>query len=163
MRIPSLLLQVQNMAYSLDVTEIEHDVMEQMETRDFDQADMPTVLLVDDNTDLLWLMANFLKRGGFMVHTLEYAPTMEEVNSLAPAVVFLDVEIGKENGLDTCLSIKADPELSKTPVVLVSSHPKDVLRKEAAFCRADGFLQKPVEPGVLINLALRYAEKRNAA
>ena len=139
------------------------DAMEQMETSDFDRVDMPAVLLVDDNKDLLWLMANFLKRSGFIVHTLDHAPTVEQVNALAPVVVFLDVEIGKQNGTDTCLSIKEDPDLANTAVVLVSSHTKELLREEAKLCGADGYLQKPVEPGVLIDLANRYAEERSAA
>ena len=137
--------------------------MATMETQDFDRVDMPVVLLVDDNKDLLWLMSNFLERGGFMVHALDRAPTVDEVNTIAPVVVFLDVEIGSVNGMDTCLKIKGDPQLAKTPVFLVSSHAKDKLEQEAERCNADGYFQKPVEPGVLIDLAQRYAEKRNAA
>ncbi len=137
--------------------------MEQMETLDFAHVDMPAVLLVDDNKDLLWLMANFLKRGGFMVHTLDHAPTVKEVGNFAPVVIFLDVEIGRQNGVDTCLSIKGDAKLARTPVVLVSSHTNVRLREEAARCGADGYLQKPVEPGVLIGLAQRYAEMYRAA
>ena len=134
-----------------------------METSDFDRVEMPTVLLVDDNKDLLWLMANFLKRSGFTVHTLEHAPTVEQVNALSPVVVFLDVEIGKQNGVETCVRIKEDPNLAHVPVVLVSSHAKEFLKQEAEMCGADGYLQKPVEPGMLIHLANQYAEARNAA
>ena len=137
--------------------------MEQMETSDFDRVEMPTVLLVDDNKDLLWLMSNFLKRGGFVVQTFDHAPTLDQIQEFAPVVVFLDIQIGKQNGLETCTRIKEDPNLAHLPVVLVSSHAKEFLKEEAKMCGADGYLQKPVEPGVLIQLANHYAEQRNAA
>jgi CheY-like chemotaxis protein len=118
----------------------------------------PAVLLVDDNRDLLWLMGNFLERNGFRVHARHHAPSLDEVDALAPVVVFLDVEIGDRNGTETCADIKGHPGLENTPVVLVSSHSEDQLRQEAAACRADGWLAKPVEPGTLIRIARGYAQ-----
>lgn len=125
---------------------------------DMERGVAPAVLLVDDNRDLLWLMGNFLERHGFRVHAWHRAPTAEEVDAMAPVVVFLDVEIGDRNGLETCAHIKGHPGLGETPVVLVSSHSQEQLRREATECRADGWLEKPVEPDTLIRLARGYAQ-----
>ena len=129
-----------------------------------DTTEVPsTIMWVDDDADLLWLMSRTLGRKGFDVRTTDHAPTCEQVLEAHPVVVFLDVDLGEENGVDVCRLIKRDERSASIPVVLVSAQPRERLKKSAASCGADGFITKPFDPGRIVHLAERYANQEHAA
>lgn len=130
--------------------------MERSET----QKKAATLMLVDDDKDLLWLMSQALKRRGFTVKAFDHAPSMAQVMEVRPSVIFLDVEIGSENGEDVCEKIKGEPGSSVVPVILVSSYPKEKLRETALRCGADGYLTKPFDLERMSQLAHHYGEGR---
>ena len=77
--------------------------MEPMSTR---TKALPTVMLVDDDQDLLWLLRRVLIKQGLNVKSFSSAPTVAMVKEIHPAVLFLDVEIGQESGEEVCGKIK---------------------------------------------------------
>ena len=80
------------------------------------------LLAVDDNPDNLVLLAGILERAGYEVRAANSArralPMME---SDAPELVLLDVEMPGMNGLELCRTIKARPELAPVPVIFLSA------------------------------------------
>lgn len=103
------------------------------------------VLLVDDVKFFLELERSFLDREGFEVLTAEGGrDAIDIVRRERPAVVLLDLHMPGMSGDEVCRAIKADPELCKTPVIMVTSGQKE---EEWQRCRAagcDGFLRKPL-------------------
>ncbi|MEO5584820.1 MAG: response regulator [Flavobacteriales bacterium] len=122
-----------------------------------------TLMLVDDDKDLLWLMSHALKRRGFIVKAFDHAPSIAQVKDVRPSVIFLDVDIGTESGEEVCGKIKGSADLSAYPVILLSSHPNDSLRKVASRCGADGYMTKPFDVERMSQLADHYAGLRPAA
>jgi len=122
-----------------------------------------TVMVVDDDRDLLWLLSRVLRKKGFNVQGFTSAPSMEMVKKIDPAVLFLDVEIGAESGEEVCGRIKHGTDGSKVPVILISSHAKERLRETARRCGADGYLTKPFDLRGMTMLAKYYAGHRPAA
>lgn len=122
-----------------------------------------TLMLVDDDKDLLWLMSHALKRRGFDVKVFDHAPSMAQVRDAQPSVIFLDVDIGTESGEEVCGKIKKEPDSSFVPVILLSSHSKDILRETAGRCGADGYMTKPFDVERMSQLAHAYAGKKPAA
>ncbi len=122
-----------------------------------------TLMLVDNDKDLLWLMTHALQRRGFVVKAFDHAPTLAQVRSVRPSVIFLDVEIGEESGEEVCGKIKGGAEPSRVPVILISSHPMDRLRETALRCGADGYLAKPFDVEHMIRSVHQYAKERPLA
>ena len=120
-------------------------------------AHIPCILLIDDDIDLLQLMKSTLEKDGFVVEAMSQAPSREDLRRLRPDLIFLDVEIGAENGAALCHSIKHDHEQAR-PVVLISGHAGDTLRSEAACGLADGFLAKPFSMRELREKAAYFAD-----
>lgn len=133
--------------------------MERTETH----MEAPTLMLVDDDKDLLWLMSHALKRRGFVVKAFDHAPSMAQVRDVQPTVIFLDVDIGTESGEEVCGKIKGGTTSPQIPVILISSHPMDRLRETALRCGADGYMTKPFDVERMSRLALQYAEGRPSA
>jgi chemotaxis family two-component system response regulator Rcp1 len=60
-----------------------------------------------------------------------------------PDIIFLDLHLPRESGLDILKAIKSDPELTSTPVVVVSGseNPREV--REAYQLHASCYVRKP--------------------
>ena len=104
------------------------------------------VLVVDDDPVCRRLLeASLLKRGC----TVVTARDGEEAHALArehkPNVVITDVVMPRLDGFDLCRRIKADAELRRTPVILLTalSDSGDVIG--ALQSGADGFITKPYD------------------
>lgn len=78
------------------------------------------VLVVDDNEDLTRIISFILTAEGYTIYTcntLSEAYTL--VQSFAPHVILLDVNVGNEDGRELCFKIKHDGTLS-SKVILMS-------------------------------------------
>jgi DNA-binding response OmpR family regulator len=120
------------------------------------QSSIHPILLVDDDQDLLMLMKAGLETQGYTVLTRTSAPCRSEIEELAPAVVFMDVNLQKDNGAALCSAIKRDGHSAHPPVILISGHGEEELRQEAASSLADGCVMKPFEMHALVDLAEFY-------
>lgn len=114
------------------------------------------ILLVDDDVDLLALMSKSLEKQGFHVEARRTAPSAADLHRLHPAIVFMDVELGQENGAAVCHAMKHHGD-GPRPVILMSGHAPDVLRTEAAMGQADGCLTKPFRLEQLRSWVAYYA------
>jgi CheY-like chemotaxis protein len=120
----------------------------------------PTILLVDDDQDLLALMTDVLEQHGYRVHARTDAPGNAEIAQIAPALIFMDIGLKNENGAALCHAIKRDAQ--GIPVVLISGHDDAQLHQEATAGLADDRLHKPFTAEDLLELAARYAGVVNA-
>lgn len=112
-----------------------------------------TILVVDDDPDVLWSTSKILRDAGFVV--LEGAGAVDAIKltkEYCPALVLLDVNLPDGDGIDIALQIKKDPLLYSVFVVLCSGErisPKDQadgLRRGLA----DGYIIRPVGKDELI-------------
>ncbi len=107
---------------------------------------LPTILLIDDEQDLLVAWALLLELEGFHVVTaLKASQGIELAHQLHPALVITDLMMPEMNGVEVCLALKADPSLDDVPVILWSASleiPANVV--------CDCLLHKPVARETLI-------------
>ncbi len=126
-----------------------------------EQPDQP-VLIVDDDPDMLLSMRLLLERKGFTVETRVSCPNWTELQNLKPFLVFMDINLGTENGILACTAIKHNPRFHHLPVILISGWDGERLANAADQCHADGFLSKPYGANLLIELARHYAQRAAA-
>ena len=80
-----------------------------------------TVLVIDDDAAQRDLMVRFLERQGFKVRTASNGPLgLEIAREVKPRAIMLDVMMPHVDGWAVLTELKADPELSKIPVVMVT-------------------------------------------
>jgi two-component system alkaline phosphatase synthesis response regulator PhoP len=114
---------------------------------------MSKITLVDDDVDFCEATQIFLKSQGYEV-TLAYdgKEGLEKVRSEKPDLVILDVMMPEMNGYDVCVVLKADPELGKIPVILLTGVDKAFFKTAYSkhmgmMTEADDYIAKPVDPG----------------
>ena len=122
-----------------------------------------TILVVEDNEELLQLMVRLLKRE-YNVHTAENG--QEAVTVLDNEDIDLivsDVMMPVMDGIEFCRYVKNKLELSHIPVILLTAKNKEEDRAEAYEVGADAFISKPFNLAVLharIRNLLKYKERK---
>jgi CheY-like chemotaxis protein len=104
-----------------------------------------TVLIIEDEGDAAELFAEMMRVSGFRVlKTSSSAPAITMITAEKPDVVLLDIMMPDISGLDILRQMRADPELTNIPVVVVSakSMPADI--KNGMEAGASTYLTKPV-------------------
>jgi CheY-like chemotaxis protein len=104
-----------------------------------------TVLIIEDEADAAELFAEMMRVSGFRVlKTSSSAPAITMMSAEKPDVVVLDIMMPDISGLDILRQMRADPELTSIPVVVVSakSMPADI--KNGMEAGASTYLTKPV-------------------
>ena len=79
-----------------------------------------------------------------------------------PSVVVLDVQMAPVDGWGTIATIRADPDLTGLPVVMVTASLQQQEQERAEAAGVDAFLPKPFEPDELVSLVRRLATSGRA-
>jgi CheY-like chemotaxis protein len=105
------------------------------------------VLVVDDDPQVLDMLARFLTRDGFEVITCaEGADALRLAREHRPGVITLDVLMKGMDGWQVLGDLKSDPLTNHIPVVMLTIADD---KKKAITLGASDFLAKPVNPGKL--------------
>ena len=110
---------------------------------------MKKVLIVDDNSDILWVVETILKRYGFdVVSTLKGEEVMAKTKKYNPQLILLDVFLSGIDGIEVCNTLKSTPETKDIPIIMFSAHTnsQDLMK----FCKADDFVAKPFDSNELV-------------
>jgi DNA-binding response OmpR family regulator len=109
-----------------------------------------TVLVIDDNPAICYAMARSLRAGGYA--TIEALTGLEALQRLPQATaLILDLDLPDVDGIELCRLVRANPTVSRIPIVHVSAKhtdQQDVL--ESARAGADSFFEVPVDPQQLL-------------
>lgn len=132
------------------------------------------VLVVEDNTDLRRYIVRLLRDDGWEVTEAPDAETALAVASM-PDLVLSDVMLPGLDGLALVRMLRANPDLSRTPVILLTALAGAESAATGLRAGADDYIVKPFDPAELLarlavhhelaclrNFALDEAENRSA-
>jgi PAS domain S-box-containing protein len=125
---------------------------------------MTDILVVEDSRTQAEQLVFLLRKEGYAVRVAcDGVAALELARERAPALILTDVVMPRMDGYTLCRTIKADPELGGTPVILLTSlsSPQDVI--EGLACGADNFVRKPYEGASLLARVGRALAGRRVA
>ena len=110
------------------------------------------ILNVDDYGASRDAASNLLREAGFdVIEAASGGEALRLAGSMHPQLVLLDVKLPDLSGYEVCGQLKADPETSSIPILMVSGHFDQGHDKVRGLnSGADGYLVKPVEAAELI-------------
>jgi DNA-binding response OmpR family regulator len=111
-------------------------------------------MVLEDEKSILDLMEIALEGEGFDVIAINHHEPVEYLIDFDPQLILLDIRLSNGYGHILCEDLKANPETSMIPVILVSG--ADNLDKIAKESKANGFLSKPFNVEDLINCVKQY-------
>jgi CheY-like chemotaxis protein len=114
------------------------------------------VLIIDDNEDILSMLQAMLQHTGYKVSTIDKTNELVQVvENLQPGIILMDKLLSGYDGCEFCRQLKADPALSKIPVIMISAHPQ--AQTECLEAGADFFIEKPFEMDHLLETLTKAA------
>lgn len=109
---------------------------------------MPTVLVVDDEPNIIELARLYLGREGYRVEGVSNGQdALTKHSSLNPDLVVLDLMLPDIDGFEVCRRLRAR---SKVPIVMLTARREDVDKIIGLELGADDYLTKPFNPRELV-------------
>lgn len=109
--------------------------------------DLRTVLIADDESSLRLLVHATIESDEYtVVEATDGAQAWAMIQKLKPSLVLLDVQMPGRSGLEVLRSIKADPSLLATRVILLTSKAQETDIEAGLIAGADSYLTKPFSP-----------------
>ena len=115
------------------------------------------VLVIDDNTGILFVMQKALDLKEYEVHISETFVGADGVEKVAPDLIYLDISLVGKDGREVAQELKNDERTKNIPIVILTAYPNaDELAKEA---RADDYLSKPFELADLWEMTAKHTAR----
>jgi two-component system alkaline phosphatase synthesis response regulator PhoP len=109
-----------------------------------------TILVVDDDPDLLELLSLSFKAAGFsVVIAADGAEALKRARSM-PDLIVLDLVLPVVDGFTVCRNLKADRATAAIPILMITGLSSELNRFEGLECGANGYISKPFAPDELI-------------
>lgn len=103
-----------------------------------------TVVLVEDEPNIIEAISFILSRDGWTVHTHSNGDTaMAALEARAPDLILLDVMLPGRSGFDILTDIRAHDRLGQTPVMMLTARGQVKDRERAMELGASRYMTKP--------------------
>ncbi|HEY1424698.1 MAG TPA: response regulator [Candidatus Acidoferrum sp.] len=112
----------------------------------------PTVYFIDDSATMREVIKIAFRRENVnVIACADAASALAQFEQNRPDVVITDVIMPDQDGYSVCSHIKQHPDLSNTPVLLMSGVVNKSVADKAVAVKADELVRKPFQPQELIN------------
>lgn len=122
------------------------------------------VLVVDDESDIVALVAYHLAKSGFKVSTATNGgEALERARQEHPGLIVLDLMLPDMSGFQVLETIRGEESIADTPVLMLTARREEPDRIRGLSLGADDYITKPFSPQELIlrvNAILRRTNSR---
>ncbi|MCV4234731.1 response regulator transcription factor [Virgibacillus sp. LDC1] len=107
-----------------------------------------TILMVDDETEILKLMEIYVRNEGYTLLTASHGlEALEILKKHKVDLIILDVMMPKMDGIEACMRIR---EENNTPIIMLSAKSQEIDKIAGLSIGADDYVTKPFSPLELI-------------
>src|SRR5680860_795725 len=111
-----------------------------------------TILLVDDEPDILEIVGYNLSAEGYNVITADNGEKAVKIaKKKKPQLIILDVMMPEMDGIEACEQIRKIPELADTIITFLTARGEDYSQMAGFDAGADDYITKPMKPKVLVS------------
>jgi two-component system phosphate regulon response regulator PhoB len=123
-------------------------------------ASAKTVLIVEDECDVVDLLALNLHKAGFRTSkAADGAVGLAKARNEKPALIILDLMLPKMPGLEVCKILKSDPDTRQVPIMMLTAKTEEIDRIVGLEFGADDYVTKPFSPREVV-LRIRAIMRR---
>ena len=110
-----------------------------------------TVVIVDDEEDIVELVSHHLKREGFLVKEFyKGRDFFSYLDSIIPDLIILDIMLPGMDGLEICKILKAKPKTNSIPIIMLTAKAGEADVVVGLELGADDYVIKPFSPRELV-------------
>lgn len=110
------------------------------------------ILVVDDEPDIVELIAYNLKKEGYQVYTASNGQEAVTVaKRVMPDLIILDIMMPKMDGIEACRIMRAMPEFKSTFMIFLTARSEEYSEIAGFNVGADDYIAKPIKPRALLS------------
>ncbi|OQY22864.1 MAG: DNA-binding response regulator [Chloroflexi bacterium] len=110
-----------------------------------------TILVVDDESNIIELAQMYLEQEGFRVQSArDGATALEMVARQPPALMVLDLMLPEVDGWEVCRRVRAGSAAPDLPIIMLTARDDDVDKIVGLELGADDYVTKPFNPRELV-------------
>lgn len=123
---------------------------------------MAKILLVDDDVDFIEATKTILEKESYDVIVASQGDEgVQKAREEHPDLIFLDIIMPVKDGFTAAEQLKKDPQLSKIPVIMLTSfstrgQQTSIPTSRGLNLEAEDYIEKPVSPEELLSTVKRY-------
>ena len=122
-----------------------------------------TILVIDDEKDLIELVRYNLENDGFdVIAATDGQSGLEVVKKHRPDLVVLDLMMPGLDGLQVCQQLRADPRSASIPLIMLTAKATEADRIIGLELGADDYITKPFSPREVIARVKALLRRMNA-
>ncbi|MFO7871723.1 MAG: response regulator [Kiritimatiellia bacterium] len=121
------------------------------------------IIIVEDDEDIMELISYTLENENYSIIKSETGEeALKEIVSKMPQLILLDLMLPEIDGLEVCKRLKAAPQTSKIPIIMVTAKGEEADIVAGLEVGADDYITKPFRPRELV-ARVRAVLRRTAA
>ena len=120
------------------------------------------ILIVDDNAQNLKLARVILSSEGYQVRTaVDAEDALTILESFAPRVILMDLQLPRMDGLALTRHLKRDPRRRDIIIIAVTAYAMKGDDDKAFEAGCDDYMSKPIDAQALTAMVARHLAKRD--
>ena len=147
---------ISSTAFPHDILAIVRDIL------NCNRLDQTKILAVDDDPLTLELLQQMLGHQGIHLLTLDDPQQFwHTLNTIAPDLLILDIEMPEVNGIELCRVVRSDRAWDQLPILILTAHKDAGIIQQLFSAGADDYLSKPfTEPEIIARICNRLQRQR---
>ncbi len=106
-----------------------------------------TILVVDDDKEIVRLVRAYLEKSGYQVVTAYDGTTaLQIIRHDQPALIVLDLMLPDKDGWDITRQVRSDSGIAETPIIMLTARVDDTDKIIGLELGADDYITKPFNP-----------------
>jgi CheY-like chemotaxis protein len=106
----------------------------------------PLILIAEDFEENRIALKLILKHSGFdVIEAEDGRQAVEAVRREKPDLILMDLTLPEIDGLQATREIRDMEEFRRTPIIIVSAHDNEEIRRQAAEAGGSEYISKPIE------------------
>jgi two-component system, chemotaxis family, chemotaxis protein CheY len=112
---------------------------------------MQTILVIDDSSTIRKLLSYILRKKDFLVAEAEDGlDAMEKLSHVQADLILVDLNMPNMDGIEFVKNLRNNYYYMDTPIIMLTTTKDDNLRRDAFQAGVNMFLNKPIQPDVLL-------------
>ncbi len=125
-------------------------------------TNLPKILLVDDEPDILEFLKYNLEKEGFIAYTATNGKEgVAQALKHLPNLILLDVMMPGMDGIETCQALRESSKLKDTVIAFLTARSEDYSQIAGFDAGADDYISKPIKPKVLVSRIKALLRRKN--
>lgn len=100
---------------------VEYEPLEIEETTAIYMEGKPTILLVDDNHEILMILREYFVKDYNIIMAIDGQEALDKCNRSLPDIIISDVMMPRMNGIELCATLKKNLQTCFIPIILLTA------------------------------------------